>query len=64
MKPFSHRYDTWALEDFLYDLLGEVQRPEQVDLLVEVLMAIQQRPDPVRDDLWVLTPIDRSRFHH
>jgi hypothetical protein len=33
-------------------------------LLVEVLMEIQQRPDPVRDDLWVLTPIDRSRFHH
>lgn len=64
MKPFSHRYDTWALEDFLYDLLGEVQRPEEADLLVELLMAIQQRPDPVRDDLWVLTPIDRYRFRH
>jgi hypothetical protein len=64
MKPFSHRYDTWALEDFLYDLLGEVQRPDEVELLVNLIMSIQQRPDPVRDDSWVLTPVDRYRFHH
>lgn len=64
MKPFSRRYDVWALEDYLYDLLNEVQRPEDVDVLVDLIMSIQQRPDAVRDDLWALTPIDRYRFRH
>lgn len=64
MKLFSRRYDMWALEDFLYDLLGEVQRPDDVELLVDLIMSIQQRPDPVRDDFWVLTPVDRYRFRH
>jgi hypothetical protein len=64
MNPFSRRYEMWALEDFLHDLLGVVDHPGQLDVLVDLIMAIQQRPDPVRDDFWALTPIDRYRFRH
>jgi hypothetical protein len=63
MRAFSHGNDAQALQDFLSELVCEVQQPEQTDLLIEVLMRIEQPLDKVRDDRWAVTPIDRARIH-
>ena len=63
MRAFSNGNDAQALQDFLSELVCEVQQPEQTDLLIEVLMRIEQPLDKVRDDRWAVTPIDRARIH-
>jgi hypothetical protein len=44
MNSSLDRNDLQALQDFLYDLAGEAKRPEEVELLVEILLTIQQSP--------------------
>jgi hypothetical protein len=36
----SHR----ALEEFLYDLIGETKQPDETEVLVDVLLTIQHHP--------------------
>ena len=63
MRSFFRANDPQALEDFLYDLAQDVTKPEQSDLLIEMLMWIQPPLEKVRDDRWAVTPIDRARIH-
>lgn len=62
MNSFTDRQDQQALEDYLYDLICEVKRPEETDLLVEVLLTIQQPHGTTREELMAVTPIDRARI--
>jgi len=59
MNSSFDRDDPQALQDFLYDLAGEAKRPEDVELLVEVLLNIQQPPSMPRPTLPPTIPIDR-----
>jgi hypothetical protein len=63
MRSFSRGNDPQVLENFLYELACKVKQPEQVELLVEVLMKINGPIEKVRDDRWAVTPIDRARIH-
>jgi hypothetical protein len=54
-----------ALEGFLRDLICEVKRPEETDLLVEVLLTMQQTPptapDRLSEPITVVHPAPRKQ---
>jgi hypothetical protein len=43
--------DPQVLQAFLYDLISQVKRPEETELLVEVILNIQQPPGVPRTTL-------------
>ena len=53
------RNDPQVLLAFLYDLICNVQLPEEIELLVEVVLNIQQRRSMPRSTLGPAIPIDR-----
>jgi hypothetical protein len=58
MNSSFDRSDPQALQEFLYDLIGAVKRPEEIELLVEVIMTIQQPRGRPRSTLSPAIPID------
>lgn len=51
--------DPRVLQAFLYDLICQVKRPEETELLVDVILNIQQPPSMPRPTLSPTIPIDR-----
>jgi hypothetical protein len=51
--------DPQVLQAFLYDLICQLKRPEETELLVEVILNIQQPPSMPRTTLSPANPIDR-----
>ena len=47
-----------ALEDFLYELICEMQTPDETELLVDVLLTIQHRPSVPHARARLLFPSD------
>jgi hypothetical protein len=50
--------DLQVLQAFLYDLVSQVKRPEETELLVEVIVNIQQPPSLPPSTLSPAIPID------
>jgi len=50
--------DRQALQAFLYDLICKVKRPEETELLVEVILNIQQPASMPRSTIPPAIPID------
>ena len=52
-----------ALEEYLCDLICELKRPEETDLLMEVLLALCQPPQAAPKKRATLIRIDRPVAH-
>jgi hypothetical protein len=48
MKSALDANNLRALEEFLYDLICEMKQPDEMELLVDVLLTIQQPPSVSR----------------
>ena len=59
MKSSWDRNDPQVLLAFLYDLICNMKRPEEIGLLVEVVLNIQQPRSMPRSTLGPAIPIDR-----
>jgi len=59
MNSSRDRNDPEVLQAFLYDLICKVKRPEEAELLVEVVLNIQQPRSMPRSTLSPAIPIDR-----
>jgi len=58
MNTTSDGNDPQVLQAFLYDLICKVKRPEETELLVEVILNIQQPASRPRSTLSPAIPID------
>ena len=53
-------FDQIRLQQFLQDLICDARRPEEVDLLIEVLLFIQQDPGNRQEEVLTVSPFADS----